>query len=218
MNDWDFWFATGTSLLDSDRVDAQRILESGRQERWGHRAPIHHRGEGEELYIVVSGGVDIEGDVLVRLRSGDLFGLTDRGAEPQFRAYDDTTIVALERDAFEEMVDAHGLLFSTRVRDKLRLVELAIELPFDALIQTGPVPRLARTLSEVSREHADLVGDRAVLPNLKARHYATLSALDRPTARRAFDALHEASLIESNGGELIVPSVQGLLDYAGRPR
>lgn len=212
MNDLDFWFATGVSLLDRDRVDSDRLLRDGRLERWGHRARIHHRGDGDELYVVVKGSVEVEGDSTVRLKPGDLFGLTNVEAEPRFRAFDETTIVAMERPDFESLTEDNGLILSTRMRDRLRLVEVKIELPFDVLIGRNPTGRLARSLAEVGRSLDDQGADRVSLPNLKPRHYSTLSALDRGTARRAFDRLMDQKLIESPTGRLVIPSIEALLE------
>jgi hypothetical protein len=92
----------------------------------------------------------------------------------------------------------------------MRLSQLAIQLPLDAIVGVTPTGRLARVFDKVAVTNGEHEGDRAVLPNLKPRHLSNLSALDRDSTRRAFNALIDASLIESPAGALVVPSVSAL--------
>ncbi len=210
MSDSKYWYAAGAGILGA-ALDPAALKSRGRIERWGHRALIHHREDADEFYVVVNGKVEVDGPTTVRLRPGDLFGIREGETSPAFRAYDETTIVAVTRSQFDELVDSNGLLVSARARNGVRLVDVSIELPFDAIVGVDPALRLSNALYLAAKAKGERTGDVAKLPNLKPRHLGALSVLDRGAVVRAFNALLDESLIDSPAGALVIPSMERLL-------
>lgn len=213
------WYVKGLGLNRGDRDLVAPIREVGRVERWGHRAEIHHRDEPSEVYVVLSGSLDLHDgahDLALRLRPGDIYGETGEfdPAAPaaMVRAYDDTVISALERSTFDELVGQD----LTPMETQLGLVRRqSLSVPASMLLYTTPKRRLAMVLLHLLEQYGDIRGDTGRMEvGLKTRNLAKVSGLAPRSVSDIFDAMQRDRVVECGRTELVIPSLETMRELA----
>lgn len=115
------------SALDDQML--LRVVGASANLAWPAKHVIFTKGsEAEALYIILSGCVEIVDDingnelVIARLDPGDFFGelsiLLDTTHSKTARAVDDTELMVLPKDSFQELLDSNADL-AAQVRRKL---------------------------------------------------------------------------------------------------
>ena len=140
------WFFRGLRLQDRLPFDVyERLRSEGRVERWGHHAQIHHAPGSGDVYVVLKGSVSIwklpsSGGRAARLKPGDVFGALgapmDDVARPLVQAFDDTTLVAFEREQFNEQIARH--IGTIKLSSKRLRRNKGVEMPLRPLLYTSP--------------------------------------------------------------------------------
>ena len=223
----DVWFFRGLKL--HERVpDAvlDEIQSRGRVERWGHNASIFHDPSSSDVYVVLGGSVYVRDGVAdrLRLRQGDAFGslgapdeVLEEGADPQLRrdlleAFDDTTIVAVERALFDDAVARHLGEQSASVRQRLRRTQ--VQVPLSPLLYTSPQRRLVKALLHLAETRGQIQGDRALIDvPFRARPFAGLVGLDTGRLGAVIEQLRLRGAL-TPGDQIEIPSMERLREMA----
>ena len=221
MHDPSLWYIRQLGLTRRVPSDiAAELRKLGRLERWGHRAIVTRRPS--DIVVIMSGGMDLNDGAhrdLVRLKPGDLFGDNGKGADGDvLRAFDDTTVLRLDRDAFDTIVSDHLGTFGTTVGLRKRK---NLSIPVSELLYRPSIPRIARGLELLSEAYGEVSGGRAEVPILlKPRHIAELTGVAAPRTRKILEMLEGDRLIEVGRNGLVVPDVSSLallVDRWNRP-
>ena len=222
------WFFRALNLHERVPSPVLQALQSqGRLERWGHQAQIFCEQEPGRVYIVLRGGVFLHDGTpaqRVRLRAGDLFGALPHGPDEvlpahadvslrrQLRAFDDTTLVSLERADLQDLILPHlshveaavGGLRHLRRRRSYRV-------PLSPLLASSPTSRFARTIVHLAESEGRLDGDRGALDfPFEPHQISPLLGLDRQRSQAVADQLMRRGLIQNEPDRLVIPSMDAL--------
>lgn len=189
------------------------LREQGRVERWGHAAQIHLDGEHDERVVVLEGYVSFGGNRM--LGRGDAFApFLDASAQHlEARAYQETTIVILEREALrtsiEEILTERAVLTGSIFKRR----ELSV--PLAPLLRTSASARQAQAILEIAERYGEAgLGDERIAPALSTAQLASLAGLESGRAREALAMLERAGLIARDRRALRVRDLEGLRRYA----
>ncbi len=200
-----------TQRLPFDTV--LKLREHGKLERWGHRAKITRRPT--DVVAVLSGGVELNDglhDKLVRLKPGDLFGDIGEEVEEILRAYDDTVICRVDREAFEELVKDHLGMMATRVGMRARQ---QLQVPVAELLYRSPRSRIAKALELVADEVGETEDSRVVVPiSLRSKHVAELTGVVPARTRKVLDSLYDDGLLELGRQGIVIPDLETIKSLA----
>lgn len=223
----ELWYFRGLGVHDrlpSSLLDT--LKDQGRMERWGHRAKIFHEPGSAEVYLVLSGGVfvrETSHSKQVKLGQGDVFGslgapdqvLDEEGqparlADELLLANDDTTLVAIERQIFDE-VAAKQLGDSTASIRQLRKGKVELSLPVSPLLYTSPTRRFAKALLHMAERDGAVDGNKAVLDiPLRSRLLAPLLGLDAKKLDAVLSQLQLRGVLTPDGPRLLIPDLEAL--------
>lgn len=223
------WFFRGLRL--HERVpDAvlDAIREQGRVERWGHSAEIFHDPDSADVYVVLDGGVYVRDGATsdrMRLKRGDAFGglgapdeILDEGADIELRrdlleAYDDTTLVAVERALFDEIASRHLGRNSANIRQLRGKTQL--EVPLAPMLYTSPTRRFAKALLHLAETQGQIEGDRAAIDiPYRARPFANLVGLDATRLKAVIEQLRLRGALTFEGKKIAISSLTTLRELA----
>jgi hypothetical protein len=214
--------------LQADQRLPAPVLEAlkteGRMERWGHGATIYHDPAQAELYMVLTGQVfvdDATPAASLMLRRGDLFGgasphsatEASKTSTPLLKAFDETTLLAVDAERFRWQTSEYLGHFQARTR-LFGNGEL-IEVPVMPLLGTPPASRLAHVLLVLLDQQGRIEGDRGVFATpLKPRALARLTGLDRQRVTLLLNLFREHQLIGLSGRDVVAPSLLALRGWA----
>lgn len=224
------WFFRDLQL--NERLPApvlETLKTKGRLERWGHNAQIFHDEDDGRVYMVLGGGVFIHDGTSaqrVKLRPGDAFGVLSThsapeilpaGADPRLRrhleAFDDTLLVSVERDVFQDLIQPHlGLIEASigRLRQKR-----TYRVPISPLLYTTPTSRFARTMLHLIESQGRVEGDRGELEfPFEPHQIAPLLGVDKPRSQAVAEALMRRGVIQNEPTRILTPSLEELKRFA----
>lgn len=223
----DIWYFRGLGLHERlpDTLLAT-LKDRGRMERWGHRAKIFHEPGAPEVYLVLSGGVfvrDTPHTQQVKLARGDMFGslgapdqILERDGQPTrladelLLANDDTTLVAVERQIFDEIA-AKQLGDSTSSMRRLRKGKVELSLPITPMLYTSPARRFAKALLHLAERDGVIDGNRATIEvPVRSRLFAPLLGLDAKRLDNVLTQLELRGVLTQDGPRLLIPDLDAL--------
>jgi CRP/FNR family cyclic AMP-dependent transcriptional regulator len=188
---------------------------------------IFHQGDpGESLFVIAEGLVNVyvlsedgEEMVLASLRPPDTFGelaVIDRGSRSACaRAIESTTLLALTRASFMEMIRENptiaDALHSSLGALLRRLLQQASDLVF--LDLAGRVAKLLVTLAE---ERGERSGDSILLDlRLSQSHLAGMVGGSRPSVNQILRSFQDRGYLEMEGRKIVVKRPDLLRRRAG---
>jgi|GEM_PF-2279005 CRP-like cAMP-binding protein len=229
----DIWYFRGLGLHERlPETLLATLKDRGRMERWGHRAKIFHEPGAAEVFLVLSGGVfvrDTPHTERVKLARGDMFGslgapdqILDDGGEPVrladelLLAHDDTTLVAVERQIFDEVAAKQlGDSTSSLRRRRLRREKVELSLPIQPMLYTSPVRRFAKALLHLAERDGVIDGNKAVIDvPARTKLFAPLLGLDAKRLDNVLSQLELRGVLTQEGPRLLIPDLDALRTLA----
>lgn len=221
MEHTQFWYLRGVALLTKLPGEALAALREGaRLERWGHRAKVHRGSASADISVILRGGVTARapsGDVVVRLREGDLFGFspaTHARSESAVWAADETTLAVTNQEVFRQIVEPYFDRLQTRAGLFGRRRELWV--PLEPLLFAPSRERMARVLLHLVEREGEARAGAVQMPlRLRPRELADLAGVDPRKVREILAFFERAKLVELGRGYTRVLSLDDLRAVAG---